>query len=91
MLFPIVNKAKCKHCGDIIESTYRHDYKHCKCGKIAVDGGHAYARRLFPERPITDHIEELTILRDSDIPYLTIAGNVNVWGGIEHDWNYRSK
>jgi Zn finger protein HypA/HybF involved in hydrogenase expression len=33
------NKAKCRKCGDIIESTYRHDFKCCTCGAIFVDGG----------------------------------------------------
>lgn len=41
----MVNKAKCKLCGDIIESTYRHDFKYCKCGEIFVDGGSDYLRR----------------------------------------------
>jgi hypothetical protein len=36
------NRAKCKLCGDIIESFHRHDYVHCKCGEIAVDGGSSY-------------------------------------------------
>ncbi len=40
------NKIKCKKCGDIIESTYRHDFKYCKCGAVAVDGGKDYLRRL---------------------------------------------
>ena len=41
----IINKAKCGLCGDIIESTYRHDFKECKCGEIFVDGGTDYFRR----------------------------------------------
>lgn len=41
-----VNKAKCKKCGDVIESTHTHDFVRCKCGAIAVDGGHDYLRRL---------------------------------------------
>ena len=41
----IKNKAKCLKCGDIIESTYRHDFKWCKCGAIAVDGGKDYLKR----------------------------------------------
>ena len=41
----IINKIRCKKCGDIIESTYRHDFKFCKCGAVAVDGGRAYLRR----------------------------------------------
>lgn len=39
------NKAQCLKCNDIIESTHRHDFKWCKCGAIAVDGGTAYLKR----------------------------------------------
>jgi len=42
----IRNKAQCSKCGDIIESTFRHDFVNCKCGAIYVDGGHDYLRRL---------------------------------------------
>jgi len=46
----ICNKAQCKKCKDIIESHTVHDFKFCKCGAIAVDGGKDYIRRLgFPE------------------------------------------
>lgn len=40
------NRAKCKLCGDIIESIHTHDYQMCKCGEIAVDGGKDYHRCL---------------------------------------------
>lgn len=44
------NRAKCKKCGDIIESKYRHDFVTCKCGAISVDGGEDYIRRAgMPE------------------------------------------
>ena len=43
----IRNAARCNHCGDIIESKSRHDYKKCSCGRIAVDGGHDYLRRGY--------------------------------------------
>lgn len=46
----IVNKIMCNHCGDIIESTYIHDYKQCKCGRCSVDGGHEYLKRGFQEQ-----------------------------------------
>lgn len=36
------NRAKCKLCEEIIESTHRHDYVTCKCGEISVDGGNDY-------------------------------------------------
>jgi hypothetical protein len=38
------NRAKCKLCEEIIESTHRHDYVTCKCGEISVDGGDDYHR-----------------------------------------------
>lgn len=42
----IKNAIKCNKCGDIIESTYRHDFKWCSCKECAVDGGKAYLRRV---------------------------------------------
>ena len=54
-----VNKIKCKHCGDIIESTYTHDFKFCSCGKVSVDGGKSYLKRSFITSP-SDDFEELT-------------------------------
>ena len=59
----IVNKIKCKKCGDIIESTYRHDFKFCKCGAVAVDGGIDYLRRLGYEE---DYEELSEIEKDND-------------------------
>lgn len=57
----IVNKIKCKICGDVIESTYRHDFKFCKCGAVAVDGGKDYLRRLGYE-----DYEELSEIEKED-------------------------
>ena len=45
MIKIIVNKIRCKKCGDIIESAHRHDFKFCKCKSVAVDGGKDYLRR----------------------------------------------
>lgn len=59
-----INRIKCKHCNDIIESFDQHDFKWCKCGKVAVDGGLLYGKRLFPELPIEDHIEDLSEYED---------------------------
>ena len=42
----IRNRIKCKKCGEIIESTSRHDFKFCKCVAVAVDGGKDYLRRV---------------------------------------------
>lgn len=41
----ITNKIRCKKCGDIIESKTRHDFKTCRCGAVAVDGGYDYLKR----------------------------------------------
>lgn len=47
-----INRAQCKHCGEIIESTHRHDFVQCSCCEdeeyphgIFVDGGQCYLRR----------------------------------------------
>ena len=39
---PLRNRAKCKLCGDILESFHRHDYVTCTCGEIGIDGGMDY-------------------------------------------------
>lgn len=43
------NATRCNFCEDVIESTYRHDFKRCSCGKVAVDGGLDYIRRGFTD------------------------------------------
>ena len=39
-----INQVKCLLCGDHPRSIHRHDYKSCKCGNVAVDGGSQYQR-----------------------------------------------
>jgi hypothetical protein len=41
----IRNSVKCLVCMEEIESVHRHDFKFCKCGNIAVDGGKDYLKR----------------------------------------------
>ena len=41
----LINRIRCKKCGDVIESESVHDFKFCKCGAVAVDGGNRYLRR----------------------------------------------
>lgn len=53
-----VNKIRCKRCGDVIESKTVHDFKFCKCGAVAVDGGKEYLRRCFINTE--DDYEELS-------------------------------
>ena len=55
----IKNCIKCKTCGDIIESEYRHDFKSCSCNRVAVDGGHDYLRRCYTDRP--NDFEDLSV------------------------------
>lgn len=38
------SKVKCLKCGDIIQSTHRHDFRWCSCQSVAVDGGDHYLR-----------------------------------------------
>ena len=53
----LVNKIKCKKCGDVIESKSRHDFKSCSCGAVSVDGGLDYIRRCGEE----NDYEELSV------------------------------
>ena len=38
------NKARCRKCGETIESKHRYDLQKCACGNF-VDGGLDYLRR----------------------------------------------
>jgi tRNA(Ile2) C34 agmatinyltransferase TiaS len=51
------NAARCRTCGDEIESTSRHDFKTCSCGTIAVDGGYDYLKRSTTD---ISQLEELS-------------------------------
>ena len=42
----VQNALICGKCGDYIFSAHRHDFKYCKCGAVAVDGGMEYLRRV---------------------------------------------
>ena len=58
----VKNAIRCKKCGDIIESTSRHDFKYCKCRACAVDGGHNYLRRCGNH----DDFEDISITKEID-------------------------
>lgn len=51
------NAIKCNHCGDVIESTYRHQFATCSCGCCSVDGGFDYLRRCFKHFPEEDYMD----------------------------------
>ena len=87
----IRNAIQCNHCGDVIESTYRHDYKKCSCGRVAVDGGLDYLRRGyqnpgdFTELSETVPVEEETLTLKSALTEEEIRKNfegVDVGAGI---------
>lgn len=42
-----INRAKCLHCEDVIESHHVHDFRICTCGSLCVDGGFQYIKRVF--------------------------------------------
>lgn len=62
------NAARCKLCGETVESVDLHDYKCCLCLALCVDGGREYIKRAITltARSIHDtdymheYIEELS-------------------------------
>lgn len=56
----IVNQARCRKCGDIVESRFVNDFKRCSCGSIAVDGGLEYIKRIGDQ----ENIIELSIIEE---------------------------
>jgi hypothetical protein len=50
----IQNEAQCRKCEDIIFSAHRHDFKRCRCGAIAIDGGMSYIRRVGNPDDVTE-------------------------------------
>ena len=59
------NMIRCTACNTIAESTYRHHYALCECGKVAADGGKAYLRRAFPGKGENEY-EELSTYVDGE-------------------------
>lgn len=55
-----INGAVCLHCKDFIRSMNRHDFKYCSCGKVAVDWGSWYTRRIGNPEDYIDVIELFT-------------------------------
>ena len=44
-----LNQIQCLHCNQIITSKHTHDFVFCTCGKVAVDGGLDYLKRMGRE------------------------------------------
>ena len=68
----VKNAIRCKHCGDIIESTYRHDFKFCSCQRCAVDGGLDYLRRCGA----IDDWEDLSEYNEVEVIATYKVGNI---------------
>lgn len=66
------NRISCAKCGEIIESTFRHDFKYCSCGAICVDGGTSYCR-------YGGNLEDIIIIEDdgSERPLEVILEGMN--------------
>lgn len=65
----IRNAAQCLKCNDIVESVHRHDFRWCKCGAIAVDGGKEYRRRVGDLDAYKDVSEYYMEERESSLDY----------------------
>lgn len=57
----IANKAMCKSCNDVVISRYRHHCVPCSCGKLSVDGGLDYCKRMGDP----DDYEDLSVFSDA--------------------------
>lgn len=65
------NRAKCKLCGDILESFHRYDYVTCRCGEISIDGGgdyyHCSAKNFDNFLRVDDEGNEIVVkIQDAD-------------------------
>jgi len=79
----MVNRCKCRICGDIIESKYRHDFVTCNCGTIYTDGGIDYIRRGFKNPDdIIDMSEYWDDGENEKDKYPGIPGDLDDWGII---------
>ena len=45
-----VDALQCLDCKDIIFSRANHDYHHCSCGKISVDGGFEWGKYSMTDK-----------------------------------------
>ena len=66
------NQVRCVQCGDEPYSAHRHDFRHCNCGAVAVDGGMDYLRRIGNQE---DMIEMSIQITEDDYDALVKAMN----------------
>ena len=60
----IVNKIKCNHCGDIIQSKHKNDCYVCSCGACRISGGLSELNRDFVYSP--DDYTDLSVIKMID-------------------------
>lgn len=58
----IRNSAKCRNCGEVIQSFHLKDYVECKCGAIAIDGGTRNLLRHIDKEIHPDPFEDTSIV-----------------------------
>ncbi len=71
----ITNKIRCRKCGDIVESVSVHDFRRCRCGAVAADGGHEYLRRIGNKEDWEDLSEFLKVEKRC---YIAYGSNLNI-------------
>lgn len=69
----VVNKIRCKFCGDVIESRSVHDFVQCRCGKCSTDGGQEYAMRSFITENPEDTYEDCSTYLNTETGKLVAA------------------
>lgn len=72
----LLNAVQCLKCDQVIVSTHRHDFKGCKCGQIAVDGGLEYTRRVGK---LDGYVERCAYVWDKFSKPGDAAGKYIVW------------
>jgi len=63
----IRNSIRCLKCGEEIESRHRHDFRRCRCGAVAVDGGQTWLRRIGWREDWVD--TSIVEIRDAPSPF----------------------
>ena len=73
----VVNKIRCKFCGDVIESRSVHDFVQCRCGKCSTDGGQEYAQRSFITENPEDTYEDCSLYLNTETGKIVSAKEMN--------------
>ena len=52
----VITAIKCKKCNHFIWSRHRHDFRFCKCGSVAIDGGRDYVKVTGKKEDYETHL-----------------------------------